>query len=124
MNTVQEIRDFAQKRQLVSDRELREMSSVGLTPDISNAERQGRWNEIFDRYREISRNGDREFHSILCDVMYATTELHKRNLSKPTVDPATQNEVSRALNGILAGVYPEVKLADYLEAWVKPLAFR
>jgi hypothetical protein len=56
--------------------------------------------------------------------MYATTELHKRNLSKPTVDPATQNEVSRALNGILAGVYPEVKLADYLEAWVKPLAFR
>jgi hypothetical protein len=122
MNTVKEIRDFAQKRQAISDQELREMQNIGTIPGLSDAERQVRWNEMFENYRQISRAEDREFHSILADVMYATTELEKRKISEPMVDPATRTDVNRAFHGILAGVYPEVKLADYLQAWAKPLA--
>ena len=124
MNTVTEIRDFAQKRRTVSDQELREMSYVGTAPGLWNAEKQVRMNEIFDQYRQISREEDREFHSMLADVMYVMTELQKRKISEPRVDTATKGDVDRASHGILAGVYPEEKLADYLQAWAKPLALK
>ena len=124
MNTVREIRDFAQKRQLMTDEEIREESNLAMAPGLADSERQRRRDELWEKQRQISHAEEREFHSILSDVLYATTELQKRMISEPAVDATIQKEVVRAFNGSLAGVYPEMKLADYLQAWAKPLAFR
>lgn len=75
-------------------------------PGLSDAERQMRLNKIFEKGRQISREQDREFHSILADVMYVTTELQKRKISEPTVDAATKEDVDRAAHGILGRCVP------------------
>lgn len=121
MKVVTRIRDFSERRQQMSDEEMREDREVALAPDLSNAQEQNMWDQIFDKYRETSHSRDREFHSILGDVLNITTELQKRKLAEPRLDPAIRGDVNRAMDGILAGVDPEVHLADYLQAWVKPL---
>lgn len=103
MNTVREIRDFAQKRQVATDQEIREQSNLALAPDISEAEKQRRRDELWEKELQISHAEEREFHSILSDVLYATTELQKRMVSEPVIDATMAEEVVRAFNGNFAG---------------------
>jgi hypothetical protein len=121
MKAVTRIRDFSEERQRISNQEMEEERNVALANDLSDADKRQRQDQIWGKYREVNRSREKGFHSILADVLYVTGELQKRKLAEPTLTPATRADVNRVLSGIVAGAYPEVHLADYLEVWVKPL---
>lgn len=59
---------------------------------------------------------DFEFRDfILPDAIYARSELLKRKMPEPAMNPMQKSEVDIVFRGSLAGAYPELAAADYLE---------
>lgn len=125
MGVVKKIREFSQNYEILSRQQSDEMMNRVRQPNLTEAEKQQRWNEDTQKSIQLyySRNG--EFRaSVLPDALYARQELLKRKLPEPTMSPMQKSEVDMVVQGILAGSYPELALADYLELMTKPLSLK
>jgi|SRR6267154_215485 len=123
MVVVGKIREFSHKYQLLQERQSEEMMNSVRQPNLTEAERQQRWNQQTQTITQLYYQRTFEFRdSILPDAIYAKTELLKRKVTEPVLMPMQKSEVETVLRGVLAGPYPEVALAVYLELMAKQLA--
>jgi len=122
LGVVKKIREFSQKYETLERQQTDEMMMTTRQAQ-SDAERQRRWNEGTQKEIQLYYNRDAEFRaSILPDALYARNELLKKKLPEPTLTPMHKSEVDIVLSGMLAGPYPELALADYLEVMAKELS--
>jgi hypothetical protein len=122
MAEVKKIREFSQKYQTLSRQQTDEQFNSMRRPNLTEAERQQRWNEQTQKSTQLYYSRDNEFRtSILPDALYARQELLKRKISEPTLSPMQKSEVDIVMRGALAGPYPELALANYLEVMAKQL---
>ncbi len=125
IDVVKKIREFSQKYETLSRQQTDEMMNSVRQPNLTEAEKQQRWNQDTQKSIQLYYNRDNEFRtSILPDALYARQELLKRKLPEPTVSPMQKSEVDMVARGMLAGPYPELALADYLEIMAKPLSLK
>jgi hypothetical protein len=124
MGAVKKIRDFSEKyRTLQRQQTDALMASAGAVQ--SDAERQRRWNEETQKEIQLYYAKDSEFRtSILPDALYANNELQRKGIPEPSLAPIQKSEVDMVLRGVLAGVYPEQALADYLELRAKEIPLK
>jgi hypothetical protein len=124
MGVVKNIRDFAQKYEL-AQRQLIDEQIARSRQAKSDVERQQIWNEETQKETRLYYTRDSEFRSsILPDVLYAKSELQKKKIPEPTSDARQKSTVDMVLRGILAGSYPELAVADYLELMARQLPTR
>jgi len=124
MGVVKKIRDFSSKYRQLEDKQASVLAISSRDPQLSDAERQRRWNDNTQKEIQLYYARDAEFHStILSDALYAKNEMQKRGLPEPGMGqlPMAMSNVDMALRGILAGSYPELSLADYLELRAKEI---
>jgi len=120
MKSVTQIREFSKK---YSALESENTLGFRLSGQMSDAERQQKWNENTNKMIQLSYAKQNEFQtSILPDAIYARNELLRKGLPEPPMDPMQKSEVNMVLHGALAGVYPELQFANYLEQMAKPLS--
>ncbi len=119
---VKKIRDFSRKYRQAEDN-LFNQWRTGSFPS-TEPERSIQWQQQTQKELELSRARDSQFRSsILPDAIYARAELMRRKLPEPPMSPAQKSEVNMVLDeGMLAGPYPELQLADYLELMARPLS--
>lgn len=120
MKTVKKLRDFSDKYEQLGRQQFMSFPTPG---SMSDAERQKKWADDTNKTIQLYYAKQSEFQSaILPDAIYVRNELQKRKVPEPPLDPAQLSTVNMVLGGMLAGPYPEMKLATYLELWAKPLA--
>jgi hypothetical protein len=123
MDVVKRIRDFYQKYRALSDKQNEERMAISRITKFTEAERQNQWIKETQKSTQFYLDRDNEFRSsILPDALYARQELSKRKLSEPNLSPMNKSTVNMVLRGMLAGPYPELELADYLELMAKPIS--
>jgi hypothetical protein len=123
MGVVKKIRDFSTKYQTLQRQQIDEAINASRTSNLSDAERHQRWNEETQKSIQLSYARDNEFRtSLLPDATYARQELLKRTLPEPVLPREQKYDVDMVFRGMLAGIYPELALANYLELMVKPLS--
>ena len=89
---------------------------------ITIEDNRGPWNDYIAKSTQLSTMKDREFRdTILPDALYARGEMWRRHIPEPVLDPMNRAGVDSALRGMLAGPYPEMSLAVYLEDMAKHL---
>ena len=125
MGVVRKIRDFSQKYRLLEAQESESLMNSMKQPQLSDADRQQRWNQAMQKEIQLNYNRDFEFRStILPDAVHAKYELQKRKVPDPPLSPVQRSEVDMVLRGVLAGSYPELAVADYLELMAKQLSLK
>lgn len=127
MEVVRKIREFSHKYSALEDQMTNEMINVSRQPNLTDAEKKQQWNQemqkMTQKMRDLSSQRDFEFRrSILPDAIYARSELLRRKIPEPVLPGAEGSEIGGVLAGMLAGVYPELALADYLEIMAKQLS--
>ena len=124
MGVVKKIRDFSEKYQALR-RQQSDALMVSAKEPQSDAERQRRWSEWTQKEIQLDYSRDSEFRaSILPDALYAKSELQKKGIPEPNLTPRQKSDVDIVLRGVLAGVYPEQTLADYLELRAKEIPLK
>jgi hypothetical protein len=117
MSAVKSIRDFSKK---YSDLEA-EVFSSGIE-QTSDADRQRKWAERNDKLIQMTFAKQSEFQtSVLPDALQARNQLLDKRIREPQMDPMQKSEVNMAMHGALAGIQPELTLANYLEEMAKSL---
>ncbi len=122
MKSVDQIREFSKKYSMLESENMRPI--LGFA-QMSDAERQQKWNENTNKLIQLFYAKQSEFQtSILPDALYVRNEMLRRKLPEPPLEPAQKSEVNMVLHGALAGVYPELVFANYLAQMAKPLSLK
>lgn len=121
--TVEKIRAFS-RRCRDADANISNQQLTKRLP-LTESERQTEWQQELEQSSEKSNERYSEFRSsILPEAIYARSELLRRKVAEPITTPLQQFRLRSVLAGSLAGVYPELELADYLELMARPLSRR
>jgi hypothetical protein len=125
MDVVRRMRDFAARDKLQSLQQMDARWRAATTAN-TDAERQKLWEE--DARAETTRYYQREAEfrsSILPDAIYVRNELLRRKVTEPPANSMLPgNFVQMVFRGHLAGPYPELQAADYLEQMAKQLRLK
>jgi hypothetical protein len=122
MGVVKKLRTASEQYEAMEDKVIQERMAA-FKPGMAQAEIQQVAQQENVKLSQLFQARDSAFRNeILPDAIYAKQELQKRKLSPPTLPRTEQNEVDTALMGMLAGVHPELALADYLELMARPLS--
>lgn len=124
MKTVKKIRDFSRKYSNLDEQAFEQLVNDARRPNLTQAQRAEAQRQDQEKLVQLNFQKDAEFrNSILSDAIYARQELLRRKLSEPALSQMEQSNVDMILHsGMLAGAYPELSLADYLEVMAKPLS--
>jgi len=123
MDVVKRIRAFSQKYETLSRQQSEELVNNTRQPNLTEAQRDQIWNQAIQKSVQLNYAKDAEFRrALLPDALDARQELLKRKFTEPTMTPMQKSEVDMVTKGILAGPYPEMALADYLEIMAKQLS--
>jgi hypothetical protein len=121
---VKKIRDFSDKYRTLESQQF-DALRASVRGVQSDAERQRRWNEETQKEIQLYYAKDSEFRtSVLPDALYANNELQKKGIPELSLDPIQKSNVDMVLRGVLAGPYPELALADYLELRAKEIPLK
>lgn len=121
MQVVGKTREFSQK--YAKEREQLFDELTAIQPNLTEAERERLWNENIQKDIALHYTREREFRSlILPDALYVRQELQRRKMAEPSLSPTKKHEVDLVFQAVLAGVQPELAMADYLEIMAKPLS--
>lgn len=124
LGAVKKIRDFSQKYSALERQQTDELMAAARQAQ-SDTERQQRWNAETQKEIQLYYAKDAEFrNSILPDALYSRNELLKRKIAEPSLGPMQKTEVDIVLRGSLAGVYPELALANYLELMARQIPLK
>jgi len=124
IGVAKKIRDFSDKYRALG-RQQSDASLAAMSGVQSDAERQRRWDEGIQKEIQLSYVRDSEFRtSILPNALYANNELQKKRIPEPSLTPIQKSNVDMVLRGVLAGSYPELELADYLELRAKEIPLK
>jgi hypothetical protein len=123
MGVVKKLKAFAAKYDQLQQDLLASYPKVSSDLDPrSDAEKNKIWIENQNKTMQMYANKRREFQAdILPDAIYARNALRARKLPEPQISERQHESVDFTFQGMLAGAYPEVDLANYLELYAKPL---
>jgi len=122
MEVVTKLREFSHKYTTLDDQVMAEMQASWRS-NLTDDEKRQIWSKQTQKSAKLTLDKNSEFRQfILPDALYARQELLRRKLVEPELSDM-QKAILRGVlsNGMLAGVYPELLLADYLELLAKPL---
>jgi hypothetical protein len=123
MGVVKNIREFSRKYEALSRQQTEELMNSMRQPRLTEAEKQQRWNQSTQKWVQVYFDKIDEFRtSVLPDALYARQELLRRTIPEPVLSPMQKSEVDIVMRGVLAGPYPELALADYLEQMANQLS--
>ncbi len=119
------MRAFGQKRRLESEQQINARMAA-MRNATSEAERSKLWTEENNTLIATYYRTDAEFRtSILPDAVYVRNELLRRKIPEPQPNPMRPTSmIQMVFNGSLAGAYPEIDAADYLEQMAKQLRLK
>jgi hypothetical protein len=125
MDVVRRMRAFGQKRRLESSQQI-DASMTAMRNAPNEAEREKLWVEERNNSMAAYYRTDAEFRtSILPDAVYVRNELLKHKIPEPAPTPMRPaGMVQTVFEGSLAGPYPELDAADYLEQMAKQLRLK
>lgn len=120
MSLAKEIREFSKEHDQIEEQQREQ--AVRLAHGLQTP--SDMLIDDMNRSRLLSHARTADFLKVIWpDAAYLRNELLKSRLKPPSLDPTDKAIVNAALTrGSLVGPYPELKVAAYLELWVKPLA--
>src|SRR5579862_5049671 len=123
---VKNIRDFSSKYRAMDEKLFNETTNKIRSGSRTQADMVRLSGEEAQSFSDLRLQRDSEFrNSILPDAIFARQEMLKRKLPEPNLSQMEQATVDMVLHtGMLAGPYPELALADYLEVMAKPLSLK
>jgi hypothetical protein len=125
MKAVSKLREFSKRRKMQSD-QLINQQIAAMQAAKTDEERMRVWQEQTGAYTKTFFQEDAEFRSsILPDAVYVRNELVRRKLKEPQPNrrvPAGM--IESVFSGSLAGAFPELDAADYLEQMAKQLPLK
>lgn len=126
MEVVRKLREFAHKRAMQSAQQMnQEMAAMQAAK--TDSERQKIWQEQANKMTAAYYQTDAEFRSsVLPDAIYVRNELRRRKVPEPPPAGPFQSRqmIDSVFAGSLAGAYPELDAADYLEQMAKQLRLK
>ncbi|MGD0544674.1 MAG: hypothetical protein ABSB65_09710 [Candidatus Acidiferrales bacterium] len=124
MSVAKRIRDFSQKYSNLQNQQTTEEMKRNYV-NLSETERRRIFAEDTQKDLQLYNQKDFEFrNTILADALYARNEFQKRKIVVPPLGQRSTMDVDLALQGILSGPQPELRLADYLELLAKQLPLK
>jgi hypothetical protein len=125
LRVVTKLREFSNKRHIQSDqRANQQMAAVRAAK--TDGERQKVWQDQVSAITAEYEQENTQFRStILPDAVYVRNELLRRKIPEPPPNPLhSSHEIELFFSGSLAGPYPELAAADYLEQMAKQLPLK
>jgi hypothetical protein len=124
MSVVQKTRDFATKYETLETQRAFRPFPPNLATMTDDERRQAALQWSQDAGQERSQQHAEFVNTILPGAVYARDEFRKKKIKEPDLSGFERSEVNGCFNGLLAGIHPERRMADYLEYMAKQLPLK